>query len=250
MVSTVRGNTGSKPTRESLKTCVFLDFYLIELTGTREPLMWYFAEMFVTTFVLAATLLVANSPSSGWRAESQQSPRKAKASTQAVLVTKGQVENGVYKNDSIGLQFTPAGNLHLQAPEIMGTPGTVPLLVKVEADADRTLISGLFSAPGLTIFYADALAFYPEDQRNATRYLKKVSQTNEAEGYQHVDAKGPVEISGVSFVRADFAKSGVHEAVLVTTHNQFAFVFIFAGPDIGVVNKLVESTNVKFIPQK
>jgi hypothetical protein len=123
--------------------------------------MWYFAEMFVTTFVLAATLLVANSPSSGWRAENQQSPPKAKASTQAVLVTKGQVENGVYKNDSIGLQFTPAGNLHLQAPEIMGTPGTVPLLVKVEADADRALISGLFSAPGLTIFYADALAFYP-----------------------------------------------------------------------------------------
>jgi hypothetical protein len=175
---------------------------------------------------------------------------KTKASTQGVLATEGQVEKGVYKNESIGLEFTPSEDLHLQAPVLMGTPGTVPLLIKVEAHADRGLLSGLFSAGSLTIFYADALAYYPEDQRNAARYLKKVVGTNEADGYQHVDGKGSDEISGVSFVRADFTKGDLYEAVLLTTHNDYAFVFIFAGPDIGVVNKMVASSNVRFIPQK
>lgn len=132
----------------------------------------------------------------------------------------------------------------------MGTPGTTPLLVKVEADADSGLISGLFSARSLTIFYADALAYYPEEQRNAPRYLRKVVRTNEADGYQHVDGKSSDEISGISFVRADFTKAEVYETVFVTTHNDYAFVFIFVGPDIGVVSKMVASTNVKFIPQK
>lgn len=202
------------------------------------------------TLIFAVTLGVATLPSPGWQTERQQSPVKTEASTQGVLATKGQVEKGVYKNESIGLQFTPPENLHFQAPELMGTPGTVPLLIKVEADADRGLLSGLFSTGSLTIFYADALAYYPEDQRNAARYMNKVIRTNEADGYQHLEGKGSDEISGVSFVRADFTKGDLHEAVLVTTHNDYAFVFIIAGPDIGVVNKIVASTNLKFIPQK
>ena len=184
------------------------------------------------------------------RSESQQSTPKSTPSTQGVLPTKGQVESGIYKNDSIGLQFTPAENLHLQAPEIVGTPGTAPLVVKVEAIAERGLLSGLFSTRSLTIFYADALAYYPEEQRNPSRYLKKVVRANEADGYQHVDGKSSDEISGVSFMRADFTKREVYEVVLVTTHNDYAFVFIFAGSDVGVVDRMVASTKVRFIPQK
>ena len=203
-----------------------------------------------TSFVLAFTVLIATLPSLGRRPESQQSAPKILPSTHGVLPTKGQIENGIYRNDSIGLEFAPAENLHLQVPEIMGTPGTTPLLVKVEADAERGLLSGLFSARSLTIFYADALAYYPEDQRNASRYLKKVARANESDGYQHIDVKSSDEIGGVSFMRADFTKSEVYEVVLVTTHNDYAFVFIFAGSDIGVVNKMIASTKVKFIPQK
>jgi len=202
------------------------------------------------SFVLAVTVLAITLPSSRWRSESQQSTPKSIPLTQGVLPTKGQVESGIYKNDSIGLQFTPAENLHLQAPEIVGTPGTTPLVVKVEANAKSGLLSGLFSARSLTIFYADALAYYPEEQRNPSRYLKKVVRANEADGYQHVNGKSSDEISGVSFMRADFTKREVYEVVLVTTHNDYAFVFIFAGSDVGVVNKMVASTKAKFIPQK
>jgi hypothetical protein len=197
------------------------------------------------SFVLVVTLLVTTLPSSRWRSESQQSTPKSTPSIQGVPPTKGQVESGIYKNDSIGLQFTPAESLHLQAPEIMGT------LVEVKAIAEWGLLS-LFSARDVTIFYAEALAYYPEEQRNPARYLKKVLRANAAEGYQHVDSKSSDEISGVSFMRADFihTKSRVYEVVLVTTHNDYAFVFIFAGSDVGAVNKMVASTKVKFIPQK
>jgi hypothetical protein len=203
------------------------------------------------SFVLVVTLLVTTLPSSRWLSESQQSTPKSTPSIQRVPPTKGQVESGIYKNDSIGLQFTPAESLHLQAPEITGTPGTTSLVVEVKAIAEWGLLS-LFSARNLTIFYAEALAYYPEEQRNPARYLKKVVRANEADGYQHVDGKSSDEISGVSFMRADFihTKSRVYEVVLVTTHNDYAFVFIFAGSDVGAVNKMVASTKVKFIPQK
>ena len=197
--------------------------------------------------VLAITLAAAT-PFSLLRQGAPQSRAKTTASTQNVLPTKGLIEQGTYKNPSIGLEFTPAENLHLQESEMKGTPGTTPLLITVQALADRGLISGLFSARSLTIFYADTLAYYPEEQRNAPRYLKKVIRANEADGFQHVDGETSDKISEIPFVRADFVKGEVHEAVLVMTHNAYAFVFIFAGSDVEVTNKLIASTKVKLTP--
>jgi len=129
-----------------------------------------------------------------------------------------------------------------------GTPGSIPLLVTVQALADQGVISSLFWVRSLTVFYADALAYYPEDQRNAPRYMKKVIRANEAEGFQHVDGETSGQISGIPFIRADFAKRGGREVVLVTTNNTHALVFIFAGSGLEVTNKLIASTKLKFTP--
>jgi hypothetical protein len=119
-----------------------------------------------------ATTLVFVSPSLWLRTAHPQQNDTTSNSAQQVTPTKGLVEKGVYKNSSIGIEFRPAESLHFQDPEMMGTPGKVPLVITVAALADRTLFSGVFSARDVTVFSADALAYYPEDQRNAPRLLE------------------------------------------------------------------------------
>jgi hypothetical protein len=40
-------------------------------------------------------------------------------------------------------------------------------------------------------------------------------------------------------------KGKAHEAVFVTTHNGYAFAFIFGASDAGVTDKLVASTKIR-----
>jgi hypothetical protein len=195
--------------------------------------------------VLAVAVAVTGQSSSS-RQDTKQPHTEPTTSTPNVLPTKGQIEKGTYKNPSIGLEFTPADNLHLQEPEMRGTPGTTPLIITVEARSEGGLVSSLISIRSLTTFYADALAYYPEEQRNATSYLKKIILANESVEFQHVDGKTSEQISGIQFLRADFVKEDVHEAVLVVTRHAYAFVFIFAGSDVEATNKLIAATDVKF----
>lgn len=179
--------------------------------------------------------------------QTAQPNAKAAASTQNLPPSKGFIEQGTYKNASIGLEFTPAENLHLQEPEIRAKPGTVDSNITVSALADTGLFSG-FSARSLTTFYADLLARYPERSRNSASYMKMVTRAQEADGFQHVGSVASDQMSGISFVRSDFTRRKVYEAVLVTTHNSYAFVFIFAGSSVEVTNTLIASTKVKFAP--
>jgi hypothetical protein len=199
-----------------------------------------------SALVLTVALL-AGTPFSPLQKATPQPRAKATISTPSVPPTKGDVEHGTYKNPSIGLEFTPAEDLHFQEPQMKGTPGTTPLLITIQALADPGL-SDLFWARSLTIFYADALSYYPEDQRTDARYLEKVVRANEGEGFQHIDGDASGHMSGITFVRADFVKKEVHETILLTTRNVYAFVFIFAGSDLGVTNKLIASTKVKLGP--
>jgi hypothetical protein len=195
-----------------------------------------------------AIMLVFVSPSLWLRTAHPQQNDTTSNSAQQVTPTKGLVEKGAYKNSSIGIEFRPAESLHFQDPEMMGTPGKVPLVITVAALADRTLFSGVFSARDVTVFSADALAYYPEDQRNAPRYLKKVVRAQEVDGFKQLPGAASEKISDIEFVRADFVKGAVREAVLVVTHNGYACVFIFAGSDDDAVNKLIASTKVKLTP--
>jgi hypothetical protein len=198
----------------------------------------------LNTLIWAFTIATASS--SLWSLPSYvQQPPTTSSSTQQVGPTKGTVEQGTYKNSSIGIEFKPAENLHLQEPEMKGTPGKVPLVITVAAQADRTLFSGVFSSRDATVFYADALAYYPEDQRNAARYLKKIVRAQEVDGYRQLDSPASDHVGEIEFVRADFIKGGVREAVLLVIHNGYAFVFIFASSDVDSVNKLIASTKVK-----
>lgn len=171
-------------------------------------------------------------------------PAKPTPSTPNIPPNKGSVEQGTYKNPSIGIEITPASDLHLEEPEMKGTPGTTPLLIVVKA-TEGGLLSGLFSPRSVMIFDADALAYYPEGRRSAPLYVDRVMRTNKALGYQTVNEVRQDEISGIPFVRIDFMKDEVHESVLVTTHEAFAFVFIFVGSDFEAINKTIAATKVK-----
>lgn len=121
-----------------------------------------------------------------------------------------------------------------------GTPGTAPLLISVQAQTD------LGASPfGLEVFYADTLAEYPENKRDASSYIERVVRANTADGFQRVDASTADEISGVSFARVDFAKGVVHETVLVTTHSKYAFVLIVTGASVAATDKLIASTGIR-----
>jgi hypothetical protein len=196
--------------------------------------MWRFR-----TLALLAALTCATPFLLSRQASTSQPLAEPSNSTQGVPPTKGLVENGIYKNPSIRLEFTPAKGLRLKEPTMKGTPGTTPLIISIQAETDP----GAFY--GLTVFIADALAYYPEDQRNASRYLLKVIRANTADGFQQIDGKTSEQVNGISFVRADFVKGQVHETVLVTTQNAYAYSFIFAGADIAVTDRLIASTNIK-----
>ena len=101
---------------------------------------------------------------------------------------------------------------------------------------------------GLTIFYADELAQYPEDQRSASKYLQKLVRTNESGGFQLTEGELSADMSGIQFLRADFVKGEVHETILVTTHNGYAFVFIFSSASARRTGQLIASTDLKLTP--
>jgi hypothetical protein len=165
----------------------------------------------------------------------------SKPSTPVPRMEKGLVYGRTYKNPSIGLELTLAAGLAFETPELKGTPGTVPLLVTVSAWGKQ----GLFSARNGTIFYADALAYYPDGQRSTDAYVRKVIRGNRQEGFEAVEQNLQANLGGVSFARTDFKQGSVYEAVLVKSCDALAFVFIFTGSDGNAVNKLIAATDLK-----
>ena len=154
---------------------------------------------------------------------------------------KGKVEGRTYSNASIGLEFSPPAGLAFGAPELKGTPGTVPLLVTVAAWGEQRWDSPREGA----IFYADALAYYPDEQHSTEAYVHKIVRANRQEGFEPVGESFDAKLGGVAFSRTDFKKSPVYEAVLVKACTVQAFVFIFAGSEQDAVNKLISGTEVK-----
>ena len=191
-----------------------------------------------TTLVLATALGGPMTPPTAQQ-QSSQSNAPATASSQNLQPNKGMIEKGTYKNPSIGLEFTPAENLDLQEPEMQGATVTVTA-------QDRGWTAGLLSARSLTVFYAATFSRYPERWRDATSYMKMVIRAQEANGFQQIGSLASGQMSGIQFLRADFTKGRVYEAILVTAHNGYAFVFIFTGSGVRVTNKLIASTKVKF----
>lgn len=150
---------------------------------------------------------------------------------------KGVIEGTTYKNSLIGLQFTPAPGLRL---EQMNAAASKMIAVQAQNDPGPMY--------GLTVFYADELAQYPEGQRSATKYLEKVVRANESDGFQLTEGEPSADVSGIQFVRADFVKGTVHETILVVTHNGYAFVFIFSGASARRTGQLIASTDLKLTP--
>jgi len=192
-------------------------------------------------------MIVSVTPLSRSQQGTSHSAGEAAAPSPNAPPSKGSIEQQTYKNPSIGLEFTPAENLHLEDPEIVGTPGTAKWLVKIKA-IENGLFSGLLSPRDVMIFYADALANYPDNQRSTPLYVDKLMRTNKALGYRIVNDATEGPISGIPFVRIDFVKDDVHESAFVTTHNGYAFVFLFAGSDFAAINKMIASTKVKLTP--
>ena len=150
---------------------------------------------------------------------------------------KGVIEGTTYKNSSIGVQFTFAPGLR---PEQMNAAASNMIAVQAQNDPGPMY--------GLTVFYADELAQYPEGQRSAPIYLEKVVRANESDGFQLTEGEPSAEISGVQFVRADFVRGLVHETILVMTHNGYAFVFIFSGASAERTGQLITSTDLNVSP--
>ncbi len=100
-------------------------------------------------------------------------PTSSASNTQS-SPNKGVIEGTTYKNSAIGVQFTPAPGLRLEPMK-----DAAPDMIAVQAQNDPGPMYGL------TLFYAEELAHYPEDQRNATSYLEKVVvRANESGGFQ------------------------------------------------------------------
>jgi len=157
---------------------------------------------------------------------------------------KGMVEGRTYKNASVGLELTPAPALEFGAPELKGKPGTVPLLVTITAAGEAKLAS----AREVMSFSSDAMAYYPENRRSTADYMRRVALGNGEEGFTTLGGTSESKLGEVTFARQDFQKGVVYESVLVKACKTEALVFIFGGPDLDAVNKLVAGTRLKLDP--
>jgi hypothetical protein len=192
-----------------------------------------FAIVSCTLFASAQTVIVRSKPA----------PSKPPIPVPRMEV--GLVNGRTYKNSSIGVELTAADGLAFGAPELNGEAGTVPLLVTVTAVRSETL----FSPKYVMAFYADALAYYPEDQRSTDAYMRKAIKGNRQTGYAVVQENLSVSLGGVSFARTDF-KGALYEAVLVKSCDAQAFVFIFASSGRDTVDKLIGQTDLKLEPAR
>jgi len=157
---------------------------------------------------------------------------------------KGIVEAGVYKNPSLGVELSPAPGLDFETPELKGNPGTVPLLVTINALGK----SKLFSGRETMSFYSDALSYYPENRRSTEDYVRRVVFANKQEGWTPEERDSNYNMGGVTFARRNFRKEARYEAVLTKACEAQALVFIFAGNDEDEVNRLITSTKLKLDP--
>ncbi len=163
-------------------------------------------------------------------------------SSSAPRLNKGFVEGKTYMNPSLGLELTPDPDLKLGTPVLKGTPGTLPLSVTIAAWGEPKL----FSAREGTAFYADTLAYYSDDQRSTSAYMRKVVRANQKDGFERVEGSPESKLGGVSFARTDFFKKGpAYEAVFVRSCDSHALVFVFAGSGRDAVDKLIARTVLK-----
>lgn len=94
-------------------------------------------------------------------------------------------------------------------------------------------------------FYADALAYYPENQRTTGAYLRKVVQGNQKEGFEPLSGSFESMLAGATLTRQDFQKAPRDEAALVKACKAQAIVLVFAASDRDGVNKLIAATQLK-----
>jgi TonB family protein len=153
---------------------------------------------------------------------------------------KGKVEGRTYRNPSIGLELTPAPELEWGTPETEGPPGAVPVFVKVDAWGEQKL----FSARNGTVFCAEALSNLPTEHRSTEAYMRMLVSGNQKDGFDPVQEHLECKLDGVTFLRTDFKKDLVYEAVLVKTCNPRLLLFIFTGADRDAVNRLIVGTDL------
>lgn len=157
---------------------------------------------------------------------------------------KGEVDGQTYKNTSVGIELTPPPGLELGAPELKGNPGTLPLLVTINA-------LGEYEPPTarkVMAFYTDALAYYPSNRRSTDAYMLRIVRSQQSDGYEPVESTSSGKLGGVVFARQDFKKGVVYESVLVRACDAQALVFIFGGADQEAVNELSAATQLKLDP--
>jgi hypothetical protein len=128
----------------------------------------------------------------------------------------------------------------LGTPELKGKPGTLPLLVMVAAWGNQKW----FGAREGTVFYAEALASYPEDQRSTDAYMEKVVSSNRTDGFAPVKASLD-NLGRVQFERTDFRKGSVYEAALVKSCDTLALVLFFTSADRNTTDRLIAATDLK-----
>jgi hypothetical protein len=195
--------------------------------------------MVKTSTMLLIALALCVSATAQSKPEDDKGPIFAKTPREIPLkppLTIGAVEDNTYKNDSLGLQFTPSPGLKFSAPELKGTHGTLPLLVTVAAWSQTN---------GGEVFYADDLDYYPEGRRTTRAYVERVIRSQKEQGLDLVEGETEGHLGGVSFARIDLHQTLSYQVVLVKACGAHAFVFIFAASDVESANRLIGETTVK-----
>jgi hypothetical protein len=156
----------------------------------------------------------------------------------------GSVEGRIYKNASLGIEFTVPPEFEFRVPQIKGTPGSVPLLISIAAFGQTDSAQ----PRDAIVFYADALAYYRQGERSASTYAERIRAENESNGFTLNGGVQSVRFGGVFFLQQDFKKGrffSTYQSVLVKTCRAQVLVFIFRAADQERIKTLLGSTYLK-----
>ena len=161
-------------------------------------------------------------------------------------VDQGSIVDGSYSNPFFGLTLTPPLGVRLSSKPIVKS-----------TDSHRTTfqLANGWADPELgrvrkgIVLYADNQDPLPAKSRGAEKYLARVARHQLQDGYEVLDQNLISVLADRSFLRADFKKGVVSEAILVTEAKGFIIVMIFTGGSVDEINNLIRNTKLQISAQ-
>lgn len=162
-------------------------------------------------------------------------------------IDKGTVNGRTYLNEKLGIRYSVPSPLKIDDPVLQDATGPRPGITVYSCEPEG--LYRLLRTRQCVVFFADGLGPRPKEERTNSGYTDFFTKSYVNAGNEVIgEAAIPQKLSAQAFLRRDFhgRDRRVYQAVLVTTHDGFAVVFIFTSTSKTGVDELINKTDFEF----